>query len=465
MSFPTRQGISPQPGHNARSARCPEVSLGIRSRGVEVRRDMGPSLSDLRDALPDGGLFGGGAWRWSPEPLKLTRAEARQMMSLGHPLARFQQACDALYRRSATGKLPGWLAELLDRGKPEWLSAFQRDPSTAEQFPRIIRPDLILTDSGFSMTELDSVPGGIGVTAWLSQAYAKAGFDVLGGPDGMLDGFRSLLPDGGTVLISKESADYRPEMEWLTQQLGEAWKTTPAEEYQPAEDTLYRFFELFDWQSVPAVRALAENAAAGKNPITPPFKPHLEDKLWLALLWSPALKKVWETTLRSSHLERLRSIVPFAWVVDPTPLPPHAALPRLNVHSWDEVAEFSQKERQLVLKVSGFHETAWGSRGVFIGHDLPSAEWSDRLHHALSQSSDQPWIVQDFREGRLIEHPVFRDDGTVEMMRGRVRICPYFFTDAAGNTRFAGALATIVPADKKKIHGMSDGVLVPCVVG
>jgi hypothetical protein len=58
------------------------------------------------------------------------------------------------------------------------------------------------------------------VTAWLSRVYAKAGYEVLGGPDGMLDGFKSLLPDGGTVLVSEESADYRPEMDWLTRELG-----------------------------------------------------------------------------------------------------------------------------------------------------------------------------------------------------------------------------------------------------
>ena len=93
---------------------------------MEFKRQMGLSLSELRDGLPAGGLFGGGAWRWSPEPLKLSAAEARQIMSLGHPLARFQQACDGLYRRSAAGRLPGWLAELLDAGKPEWLTAVQR---------------------------------------------------------------------------------------------------------------------------------------------------------------------------------------------------------------------------------------------------------------------------------------------------------------------------------------------------
>ncbi|MFT4175745.1 MAG: hypothetical protein QM627_03740 [Luteolibacter sp.] len=423
-----------------------------------------PSLSDLKGALPENGLFGGGTWKWSPEPLKLGKSEARQMMAMGFPLARFQQACDALYRRSATGKLPLWIAELLDAGKPDWMVRLQRSPGTADQFPRVIRPDLMLTEDGFSMTELDSVPGGIGITAWLSKIYSDAGFDILGGPDGMLEGFRSLLPDGGSILVSEESRDYRSEMEWLVSRLGSDWDVRSAEEYEPDGRDLYRFFELFDWESIPNARKLAEAAAEGALRITPPFKPHLEDKLWLALLWSPALKKIWEQAMRGNHLQRIRDLVPFGWVLDPTPLPPHAALPRMDAHSWEEVGNFSQKERQLVLKVSGFHELAWGSRGVHIGHDLSGPEWKERLATALEQSDEQPWILQEFRESRKIEHPVFREDGTVEIMQVRARLCPYFFTDIHGETTFAGCLATLVPVDKKKIHGMSDGVLVPCVI-
>jgi len=245
----------------------------------------------------------------------------------------------------------------------------------------------------------------------------------------------------------------------------QTWQVESAEEYVPDGRALYRFFELFDWEAIPAARKLADAAAAGEISLSPPFKPHLEDKLWLALLWSPALKPVWRQALRHNHLDRLRELVPFGWVLDPAPLPPHAALPKLDAHSWDEVAAFSQKERQLVLKISGFHESAWGSRGVFIGHDLPAAEWRERLGAALAEADEQPWLLQEFREARLVEHPVFRDDGGIELMRGRVRLCPYFFTDDAGETTFAGCLATIVPADKKKIHGMSDGVLVPCVIG
>ncbi|MFD0895437.1 hypothetical protein KBB96_20125 [Luteolibacter ambystomatis] len=422
------------------------------------------TLSQLQSSLPQGGLFGGGAWRWSPEPLKLTASEARFITRLGHPLAQFQKASDTIYRRSANGKLPSWIAETLDVGKPEWMVREQRHAGTVNQLPRVIRPDLILGHDSFALTELDSVPGGIGVTAWLSRVYADAGYDILGGRDGMLDGFRSLMPEGGAILVSEEAGDYRPEMEWLASQLGEAWEVMAAEEYEPDGRTLYRFFELFDWEAIPSSRRIATKATAGEISLSSPFKPHLEDKLWLALLWSPGLRRIWEQSMRQNHLQRLRELVPFGWVMDPAPLPPHAALPKLDVNSWEEVAAFSQKERQLVLKISGFHETAWGSRGVYIGHDLPGTEWKARIDEALASADEQPWLLQEFREGRLIEHPVFNADGSVEMMRGRARLCPYFFTDDAGETTFAGCLATLVPADKKKIHGMSDGVLVPVTV-
>ena len=431
---------------------------------MKIGRAMGIGLSDLHAQMPAGGLFGGGSWRWSPEPLMLTQAEADSIAALGHSLARFQQACDEIYRRSAAGNLPSWIADWLDRGKPDWLVSLQREKTMRGHAPRVIRPDLMLTQEGFAMSELDSVPGGIGVAAWMARGYADAGHEIIGGADGMREGFRSLMPDGGTVLISQEAADYRPEMEWLVSTLGEGWQVASAESFQTDGSALYRFFELFDWQSVPSARRLAQDAADGLLRVTPPFKPHFEEKLWLALLWSPALKSVWEKSLRGNHLKRLRELVPFGWLVDPTPLPPHAALPRLELHSWDEVAALSQRERQLVLKVSGFHETAWGSRGVYIGHDLPAAEWSARLKHALDQAREQPWVMQEFREARRIAHPVYRDDGSIEMMQGRARICPYFFTDDEGTTRLGGCLATIVPADKKKIHGMGDGVLVPCAV-
>ena len=228
--------------------------------------------------------------------------------------------------------MPGWIAETLDTGKPAWMVELQRSPGARDALPRVIRPDLILTEGGFALTELDSVPGGIGITAWLSRLYADAGFPVLGGRDGMVAGFSSVLADDGAILLSEESADYRREMQWLAREAGGGPTGESAGEYMPDGRALYRFFEWFDWESIPMARTLAEASVDGLA-LTPPCKPHLEDKLWLALLWTPALKPVWEKALRGSHLTRVREIVPKSWVVDPAPLPPQAALPGLEVNS------------------------------------------------------------------------------------------------------------------------------------
>ena len=87
--------------------------------------------------------------------------------------------------------------------------------------PRVLRPDCLLTESGFAISELDSVPGGIGLTAWLNQTYSKLGAPVIGGERGMMDGFSGIFGDAKRVhlVVSEEAGSYRPEMEWLAQQL------------------------------------------------------------------------------------------------------------------------------------------------------------------------------------------------------------------------------------------------------
>ncbi len=412
-------------------------------------------MEAIHAAMPEGGLFAGGAWRWSPEPLLLEKKLWKELEGLGHVLAEFQKASDAIYRRSAKGKSPAWIAATLDRGKPEWLVTEQRRGDRAGDLPRVIRPDLLLTDTGFSLTEIDSVPGGIGITAWLAAQYDKAGFSVLGGGRGMHDGFSAVLPEGSAVAISDESADYRPEMKWLLAEIGGGRELLRAEQLDAGESRpLYRFFELFDWQSIPALPAYA----TGGGKITAPLKAHLEEKAWLALFHFPGLRSLWQKELRAAHIERLMQIIPPGWLLRDVELPPEAALPGLGVNSWHEVMEFSQKDRRLVLKISGFDETAWGSRGVFVGHDMSSNEWREKLQHALDDSQ-HCWMMQSFSDAKIIDHPVYQEDGSVLSMPGRVRLCPYYFTDDSGHTKLGGCLATIVPLDKKKIHGMSDGVL------
>ena len=409
---------------------------------------------DLEQALPQGGLFGGGGWQWSPLPFVLPDALWRELEGLGHVLAIFQKACDVLYRRSAKGKEFPWLAPLLDKGKPDWLLEYQQRGDTAEQMPRIIRPDLLLTEEGFSLTEIDSVPGGIGITTWLMQQYEKAGHELLGSSAEMLAGFGSVLPPGGAVALADEAADYGGEMRWLVDQLEGGREVVRAEDLQAEEQRpLYRFFELFDWENLPFLQAFADR----KSIIQAPLKAHLEEKLWLALFHTPGLKRAWQSHLRDAQWQRLRKLIPQGWVMEPMDLPPQACLPGLEISTWDELMNFSQRERELVLKVSGFDPLCWGSRGVSIGHDLPQKEWQERISSALADRK-RAWILQKFSTTSVIQHLVHTSDGVKEMA-GRVRLCPYYFTDTSGKTRLCGCLVTIVPVDKKKIHGMSDGIL------
>jgi len=129
----------------------------------------------IRKQMPAEGLFAGHEWRVSPVPFKLDPKLAKELDSLGRVLLQFYRAVNLLYRKSVEGKQPEWVARWLELGKPAELIELQRTVTLKNDTPRVIRPDLLLTEHGFSVTELDSVPGGIGVTAGLNQTYSNLG--------------------------------------------------------------------------------------------------------------------------------------------------------------------------------------------------------------------------------------------------------------------------------------------------
>jgi len=444
-----------------------------------------PSTSDLvararhvRDALPPGGLFADQQWRVSPQPFALGPELAQELDTLGRVLLQFYRAVNLLYRKSVEGKQPEWIARWLDQGKPAWLVELQRHPALKNELPRVIRPDMLLTEDGFAITELDSVPGGIGLTAWLGGVYSEVRSQesgVIGGAEGMLKGFASIFGDAQRVhiVVSEESASYRPEMEWLANQLnaasGRSFHLQPSTFNSPSPgDAVYRFFELFDVANVAGARWLFELATEKQIRLTPPPRPMFEEKLLFALLWNRNLRAFWRQELGESFLTRLQKAVPYTWVVDPTPLPPHAAFPELNLTDWRQLMTLSQRERELILKISGYSEEAWGARGVYLGSDLSAEEWSVAVTKALCDFDRSPYVLQRYHKPRLVASSWFDFDRNELMpMPGRVRLCPYYFVGGEGDAARAnlgGVLATICPADKKIIHGMKDAVLVPCAV-
>ena len=422
-------------------------------------------ISVIRQSMPADGMFVDKDWLLSPQAFPLSAALKQLLADLGPALRSFQRACNELYFTSAEApeSALGWVAKLMDQGKPEWLVQLGRTPAWRDALPGVIRPDLVITETGVALSEIDSLPGGMGLLGWLNETYAALGQNVIGGAEGMVEGFASAFPRED-ILVSAESSGYEPEMRWLAAKLDrQVYKTSDIREVMPG--SYYRFFELFDLENVEHARAWLEAAVAGDVQFTPPIKPFLEEKLWLALFWNPALKDWWQAQLSGDHLALLQSSIPEGWVLDPVKLPPWAVWPGVDVHSWQEMKPWGRAERELVVKISGYSELGWGSRGVEIGHDVSQQDWAKAIDHSLASFPSHPYILQRFKKSVIQPHPTWDEaTGLTRTMQSRTRLCPYYFIPEGSEvTNLCGVLATVCPSDKKILHGMKDAMMLPCV--
>ncbi|MEI6105775.1 MAG: hypothetical protein WCR49_02075, partial [Opitutae bacterium] len=465
----------------------------------------------LSSALGGQSLFEDKTWQLSPQSWPLTGAQAAELTQIGTACLEFHQALETLYLRSVAGKnllrnkplLAPWVADYLDRGKPAALVQHARDPKNRGAFPTVLRPDLLLTEDGFALTELDSVPGGIGLTAFLNRLYAEpgagSGGDIVGAGDAMIENFYQALANLRpgvrnpliVLLVSDEAATYRPEMGWLAEQLQRLGRRVYclrpedvfplggelffAVEGTPEKiDVIYRFFELFDWANVRIAADILEAWQNGAVTISPPMRHFQEEKLALALFHHHLLPEFWAEHLSASSLALLRRLIPASWIMDPAPLPPGAVMdgPRVGgrlLNDWRDLMGASQKERDLIIKISGFHETAWGARSVVLGSDCSREEWQEGVEQALRLAPANLHILQEYKKPKRVTHPLYEKaegaaltEGPVKMAvsakAGRLRLCPYYFV-MGGQARLSGALATFCPPDKKIIHGMVDAAL------
>ncbi|NKB70415.1 MAG: hypothetical protein GKR89_25375 [Candidatus Latescibacteria bacterium] len=454
----------------------------------------------LNSRAPEGGLFQGDRarlhpdsrlpWRISPEPFQLQTDQLAFLEQLGPALLKFYQAANLLYGHSLKGVEPAWIHQYLDQGKPEHIIDLSRLNRVKSHLPLVMRPDLMLTEEGFRVAELDSVPGGIGFTGNISRLYADLGYDLVGGADGLVEGFYQALQAHARqdqpvvcIVVSDQSGAYHDEMEWLAQQAqsrGEpVYCRHPRDVHFDEEglfihlegevvrlDMIYRFFELFDLRNIPKVEPITYFTKKNAVRVSPPLKAFLEEKMWLALFHHPQLQDFWRRQLGQGW-EAMSQIVPPSWIVDPAPVPQHAVIPGLQaggqaVNNWAQLGPLSKKEREYVLKPSGFSPLAEESRGVSVGHDLSEEEWAAKLEEAQAHFGTTPYILQEFQKAARLPARYYdfaRDE--VQSMRGRVLLRPYYYV-IGQDVRLAGVQTIICPADKKILHGMVDAILVPC---
>ena len=457
----------------------------------------------INENIPDGGLYTGERrevhpnskvpWRISPTPFPISAEDLAWLTNLGSHLLKFYKVCNLLYSQSTRGIQPKWSSDYLDKGKPETIIELGRMRRFKSQLPQVIRPDILPTENGMVISELDSIPGGIGFTGDLSLQYSDLGCEIVGGPNGMAVGFaemvRSLSKKDQPVLaiiVSDESEDYRQEMYWLASKLNHLGLC--AQTVRPSDiiftetglflnqdqeniqvDVVYRFFELFDLKNIPKSELILYAAKKRNVIMTPPPKAYLEEKLLFALFHHPALQSFWQRELGKDTHHLLSGTIPNTWIIDPRELPPHAIIPGLildenPVTNFRKLIAITQKQRELVIKPSGFSALAWGSKGVAIGHDMATADWEKAVEHALSSFVETPHILQEFHKSKRIAMSYYDFDSCdIRQMKGRALLRPYYFV-AQDEVRLAGIQATVCPDDKKILHGMVDSIIVPCTV-
>lgn len=461
------------------------------------------TFSDLKTAFEKNTLFENKTWQLSPNPFPLNLETIEDIRQIGKACLHFYEAIDKLYYASVqeksilrnTNLKANWVAEYFEKGKPEWLIKFQRQKKFKGQVPFLIRPDLLLCEEGLVLTELDSVPGGYGLTAFLYQLYFANKNNSTGGFQKMVDSFYTSLKTQCpqinnptiAVIISEEAQDYRPEYEWLQKIYQKEnypfYCLTPSELKISSKDELYfleknrknevkidivyRFFELFDWENLPCLPLLIKALEKGTVKVTPFLKTFMEEKLNLALFHHPYLRDFWAETLPPESLSLLKKIIPESWVLDPSPFGPNALLngPTIKgklTKNWQEIGELSQKERQFIIKISGFHETCWGAKSVTLGPDVDQNLWKNKIQFALESFEKNPFIIQTYKKPKALIHPVFDSKGSLlSAKKGRVRLCPFYCVNNK-EPDLVGVLTTFCPADKKIIHGMKDAALLPC---
>lgn len=99
------------------------------------------------------------------------------------------------------------------------------------------------------------------------------------------------------------------------------------------------------------------------------------DPAWAALLHLPALRPAWLSLMRASHLEHLRQMLPRAWFMDDSPLPPGGVIAGLEIQGWTGLPGLGKRFR--------LHQA-----GLDLTVQLPAQEWQNAIERSLAAGNE-----------------------------------------------------------------------------
>lgn len=384
---------------------------------------------DSEDLLP---------FRVSPTPLSLSAEQREEIDRIGADVLDFIAASDALCKESDE------VRQLLNRGKPEIFCDVYRPTNYL-----FVRPDLIITGSGFTVCEVETSPFGLGLAHLLNDGYQQAGFETVVDSSTLPDYVQRETSSAGEILYSRKTAAYSGQLTYLADSVfGREWTARSVDNHDPTNQ-LYRAFYLSEYMEDPQIHALLDDMTDEDKSLLPSLTPHIEEKAVLAMLWDRRWEGYYRRNLGEASFQHLRAVIPPSWIVgEEEHFSP--GMPQGIQHSVD-LALLTKSKRAFVLKTSGFDpKSSWGE-GVTFLHKKSGTAVGAIIHNLINQP-DTLHIVQEFV--KPINSPMQYEEGDETLgMMSKIRITPYFSMD-----RQLIAIKATGRQGSEHIHGATDSI-------
>jgi hypothetical protein len=396
-----------------------------------------------KELLKDGPLFAkykSVPWLISPAWFELNAEQILELKKLGCLLYRFLRACNNLYFTNEK------VAKLVEQGKPEKVIAVQR--AFLKEMPCLIRPDIVLTEDGFKVTEIELVVGGIGMGSKIKEAYLSVippPKPFKGSiPGSFLKAVKSIAAKKKILLVPSFSSRYLPELKLFSKVCKR--KGLDVEAMQPEKvrknmrvAMIWRLFEAYEWDKI---------QLPDEVPIYPPLKQFLEEKIWMALLYCEDHRNYWKTSL-GKDFDLLKKYIPPTWIIRENYLPMPLS----------ELMKLGRKKRQYVTKLSGYSEKAWGGRSFTYWGEPSNRRWRGFLSTVMQ--NNQLYILQQFQRSKKYSFPALINEEIKQVDNLRSRLCPFYFR-IGKKVELGDIIVTLRKC--KNVHGATDSIRIPVAI-
>ena len=383
----------------------------------------------------------------SPTPLVLTPDQKKELETIGVDIVAYFKTIDELYATNDE------VREILDKGKPD---LFLIQGPTKYLF---VRPDIIITDEGFRICEIETSPFGLALAEVLNRAYSQEGFETMVAEGTLSKLVQAHTPSEGRIIFSSKTEPFKGQMTFLAEQVfsenNRNWTAEKAEEVDlKSLDNIYRGFYLGEHTSDDAVRSFLEQCIEKRKKVLPSLTPHMEEKAILAFIWDKRFENYLKDHLGIATFNHLREVIPPNWIVGQekhfAPGLPH------NISSSSGLASLSNSKRAFVLKPSGFgSRSSWGE-GVSFLHQKSHADTTQLLNSAVADQTALH-VIQEFKKGKKIPISYKDKQGKLQHMSAKIRLTPYFSAVSGEEGRLVAIKAT-GRENTDLIHGSSDSI-------